>query len=312
MKKKYYHWAVLALASLSLTACHQSYADLNINDKIQEQAHPTLTWGVKADTNLFGFYSPAAGEITGFEVDLARALTDELTDGQGKAEFVEINSKTRIPMLKLGKIDAIIATMTINEEREGQVDFSDVYFRGGQSLLVKKDSGIEGIDDLTKDHTVIAVKGSSSTKNFRKLKPEVNVLDLENYSEAFVALQSGQGDALTTDNAILLGMMAKDPNYHLAGANFTKEFYGIAINEDQDDFHQAVNQALDTLQANGVYDELYNKWFKDLLPADSIQSASTSTHPKTYYPVQESREMIEAFTQEIRQAIGEAEPGQDK
>src|SRR5690625_7403250 len=57
------------------------------------------------------------------------------------------------------------------------------------------------------------LKGSSSTQNMRELAPQVDVLDLENYSEGFVALQSGQGDALTTDNAILLGMIATNPDY---------------------------------------------------------------------------------------------------
>ena len=56
-------------------------------------------------------------------------------------------------------------------------------------------------------------------------------MELENYAEAFTALQSGQGDAMTTDNAILLGMASENPNYHLVGGTFTNEPYGIAIDK---------------------------------------------------------------------------------
>ena len=210
-------------------------------------------------------------------MDIAKALTDEMTDGEGEADFVEVTSKTRIPLLKNGKIDGILATMTITEEREKEVDFSESYFNGGQSLLVPEDSEIDSIDDLTENDTVLAIKGSNSTQTMRKLAPQVEVLDLENYSEGFVALQSGQGDTLTTDNAILLGMIATNPDYRLAGENFTEEPYGVAINKGQENFHKKLEEALETIQGNGVYDEIYAKWFGELLPADAPNSASTST-----------------------------------
>lgn len=269
--------ALMAFTLAVVSGCGQAVAEIDIASRIDSQERPVLTWGVKADTNLFGFYNIAEAEIQGFDIDIAKALTEEMTDGRGVAEMIEVTSKTRIPLLKTGKIDGIIATMTISEEREKEVDFSDVYFNGGQSLLVHEDSEIHGINDLTSDHTVLAIKGSSSTQNMRELAPQVDVLDLENYSEGFVALQSGQGEALTTDDAILLGMIDQNPDYRLAGESFTEEPYGIAINKGQDNFHALLEEALDTIQGNGVYDEIYNKWFGDILPADSPGSPSTST-----------------------------------
>ena len=160
-------------------------------------------------------------------------------------------------------IDAIIATMTITDERKKQVDFSDVYFDAGQSLLVAKDSPIQGIEDLNANTTVLVVKGSTSAINIRKAAPEAKILELENYAEAFTALQSGQGDAMTTDNAILLGMASENPNYHLVGGTFTNEPYGIAIDKGQEPFLKAVNQALKEMHEDGTYDEIYQKWFPD-------------------------------------------------
>lgn len=254
---------LLLLPVFLLAACgSQSAATVDITERIEEK--PAITWGVKVDTNLFGLYDIQSSEIRGFDIDIAKAITEELTGDAANAEFVEVTSKTRIPLLKNGNIDAIIATMTITEERKEQVNFSNVYFDAGQALLVPNDSSIQSLDDLSADTTVLAVKGSTSAKNIRELAPEANVLELENYSEAFTALQSGQGDAVTTDNAILLGIIADNPGYRLAGGIFTQEPYGIAINKGQDAFLNEVNEALDTIKANGVYDEIYADWIPKL------------------------------------------------
>ena len=237
----------------------ESVADKNVATRIKND--PVITWGVKYDTRLFGMMNVKTREVEGFDIDIAKAITKEILGKDGKAEFVEVTSKTRIPLLKNGNIDAIIATMTITEERKEQVDFSDIYFDAGQSLLVKKGSPIKSVKDLTSKDTVLAVKGSTSTINIRKYAPEAKILELENYAEAFTALQSGQGQAMTTDNAILLGMAAENKNYELTAGTFTNEPYGIAINKGQTDFTDEVNNALRKMHDNGTYDKIFEKWF---------------------------------------------------
>ena len=88
-----------------------------------------------------------------------------------KVELKEVTSKTRIDMLKNGDIDIIIATMTITEERKEQVDFSDVYFEAGQSLLVKKGSPITGLESLNKDTKVLTVKAPRPRKISARKRP---------------------------------------------------------------------------------------------------------------------------------------------
>src|SRR5690625_5239440 len=159
----------LLLLAFVATGCGQAAADVDIAERINNQETPVMTWGVKADTNLFGYYNIESAQIEGFDVDIAKALTDEMTNGTGKAEFVEVTSKKRIPLLKNEKIDGILATMTITEEREKEVDFSDVYCNGGQSLFVHEDSEIESLEDITEDHTVIAVKCLISNHNMNEI-----------------------------------------------------------------------------------------------------------------------------------------------
>ena len=262
MSKKISTVLLLVFALMTFSACKgQSAAERDVLASSKESNQ--IIWGVKNDTRLFGLMDIATAEVRGFDIDIAKAITEHILGRDGSAIFVEVTSKTRIPLLKNGNIDAIIATMTITDERKKQVDFSNVYFDAGQSLLVAKDSPIQGIEDLNANTTVLVVKGSTSAINIRKAAPEAKILELENYAEAFTALQSGQGDAMTTDNAILLGMASENPNYHLVGGTFTNEPYGIAIDKGQEPFLKAVNQALKEMHEDGTYDEIYQKWFPD-------------------------------------------------
>ncbi|KRF51763.1 amino acid ABC transporter substrate-binding protein [Bacillus sp. Soil745] len=220
-----------------------------------------IVFGVKNDTRLFGLKNPSTGEVEGFDIDIAKALAAEILGDETKVEFKEVTSKTRMALLNNGDIDAIVATMTITEDRKKEVDFTDVYFDAGQSLLVKKGSDIKGIDSL-KGKKVLAVKGSTSSINIREKAPEAQVLEFENYSEAFAALKSGQGDALTTDDSILYGMADEDPSYELVGGTFTEEPYGIAVKKGNAEFVEELNKALKSLKDSGKYDEIHDKWIK--------------------------------------------------
>lgn len=221
-----------------------------------------IVFGVKFDTKLFGLKNTTSGDVEGFDIDIAKLLAKEVLGDETKIELVEVTSKTRIPLLNKGDIDAIIATMTITEERKNEVDFTDVYFEAGQSLLVKKGSAIKSIKDLTKDTKVLAVKGSTSTDNIREAAPAAQVLEFENYAEAFTALKAGQGDTLTTDNSILLGMVSEDNSFELVGGTFTDEPYGIAVKKGNTELLDKLNKALETIHSNGEFDKVFDKWFE--------------------------------------------------
>ncbi|MEE6453129.1 transporter substrate-binding domain-containing protein [Gottfriedia acidiceleris] len=221
-----------------------------------------IVFGVKYDTRLFGLKNPSTGKVEGFDIDLSKALAKEMFGDKVKPEYIEVTSKTRVGLLNNGKVDAVVATMTINEERKKEVDFTDVYFNAGQSLLVKKGSKVHGLADLKKGTKVLAVKGSTSAVNIRQKAPETTVLEFENYAEAFTALKAGKGDALTTDDSILYGMKEEDPSFELVGGTFTQEPYGIAVKKGNKDLVDALNKALKNLKASGKYDEIKNKWIK--------------------------------------------------
>ncbi|MFJ9382293.1 transporter substrate-binding domain-containing protein [Peribacillus sp. NPDC101481] len=273
LKKK--KWLKLSLLSLLAVILLSGCGGGNDSDKAEEgggkdkekdvlaqvKEKDKIVFGVKNDTRLFGLKNPSTGEVEGFDIDIAKALAAEILGDENKVEFKEVTSKTRMALLNNGDIDAIVATMTITEDRKKEVDFTDVYFDAGQSLLVKKGSDIKGIDSL-KGKKVLAVKGSTSSINIREKAPEAQVLEFENYSEAFAALKSGQGDALTTDDSILYGMADEDPSYELVGGTFTEEPYGIAVKKGNAEFVEELNKALKSLKDSGKYDEIHDKWIK--------------------------------------------------
>lgn len=260
---------MLAMLVVVLTACgsRQSLAkqDVLTNDK----ASKTITWGVKADTKLFGLMDVKDNQTKGFDADIATALTKRVLGKNATAKFVQVTSQTRIPLLKNGNIDAIIATMTITPEREKQVDFTNSYFDAGQSLLVKKGSAIKSVKDLNKSGTkVLGVTGANSVENIKKAAPKAKVLELSDYAQAMTALKSGQGVALTTDNGILYGMASQNPGYEVVGGTFTKEPYGIAVNKGQEPLKKALNKALKEIEADGTYNRILKKWFGNVAGFD--------------------------------------------
>ncbi|MBY9082203.1 glutamate ABC transporter substrate-binding protein [Paenibacillus sp. HN-1] len=219
-----------------------------------------LLVGVKYDTKLFGLKDPSSGQVEGFDIDISKAIAKHILGDENAIELKEVTSKTRIPMLNNGEIDMVVATMTITEERKKEVDFSDVYFQAGQSLLVKKGSPITGLESLTKDSKVLGSKGSTSVKNIKEKVPGITVLEFDNYQDAFNALKAGKGDALTTDDAILYGMSAQDAGYEVVGKPFTDEPYGIAVQKGNSEVVKAINDTLAELKSNGEYDKIYEKW----------------------------------------------------
>lgn len=253
--------SIVLLAACGSDDDSSSGSGENVLDSIKESN--TMVFGVKNDTRLFGLKNPSTGDIEGFDIDIANEIAKGILGDDATVEFKEVTSKTRIPLLQNGEIDAIIATMTITDERKEQVDFSDVYFEAGQSLLVPKGSSIQSIDDITSNTKVLAVKGSTSADNIRELT-DAQVLEFENYSEAFTALKAGQGDVLTTDNSILYGMAVEDPDYEVVGGTFTDEPYGIAVKKGQTELLDEINRVLAEIQENGTYAEVYNKWFGDM------------------------------------------------
>ena len=123
--------AVLLL-SLVLTACSHSQSS-STYDRVKQTN--TITWGMRADTRLFSMMDVDSGKATGFEVDLARAITKQILGPKGKMKIEYISEKSRIMDLKIGNVDAVMATMTNTPDRRKIINFSDTNVKASANKL---------------------------------------------------------------------------------------------------------------------------------------------------------------------------------
>lgn len=234
-----------------------------------------ISWGVKTDTKLFGLVNTKTGKSEGFDVDLAKALTKQI----GKQlnlnltpTFTPVNASSKVQLLKNTNIDGVLAVMTITKERAKVVDFSDSYFPAGNSLLVKKDSGINSIKDLNdSSKTVLVALGTTAADTVKKEAPNAKILALQDYASAMQALKAGQGQAIVTDNAILYGLATENPDYKVVGGTLSYGPYGVAFDHNQKGMVEETNRALATLKKNGTYNALIKKWFGQVPGLDISQ-----------------------------------------
>jgi|DewCreStandDraft_2_1066082.scaffolds.fasta_scaffold03501_3 putative glutamine transport system substrate-binding protein len=233
--------------------------------KIQDRGKIII--GVKYDIPTFGYLNPKTNQLEGFDVEIGRAIAEYIFGDRNAVEFKEAISKNRIPYLQDGTVDVILSTMTINEERLQQIDFSVVYYVAGQSLLVPKNSPIKGLADL-KGKKVGTVKGSTSEKNIRQKAPEAEVSLFDKYADAVAAMEAGQVDAVTTDDIILYGFVRQEPDkWQVVGGQFTKEPYGAGVAKGNPELLEVVNTVIKAMKADGRWKQIYQTWIsKDNVP----------------------------------------------
>lgn len=259
---------ILLSAFLAAAATVPVRADTSGNTLDAIKARGVLKIGVKYDSPPFGVLDPKTNQVEGFDIDVGRALAKAILGDANKVQWVQVNSSTRIPLVQSGDIDMFIATATITPARLQQIDFSNVYYVAGESLLVKKSSPIKSYKDLG-GKSVCTTAGSTEDTEIRQLAPAANVQTFDSYASCFTALQSGRIDAMTTDNTILVGYQQQDPaNLALVGGLLSFEPYGIGIAKGNDSLLKAVNAALAKLVKSPDYEKMNQTWNHSALTPD--------------------------------------------
>jgi glutamate transport system substrate-binding protein len=265
-------WALLALvATLALAAgCGDDEGDSGSGEssqpkqefaagttmaRLQEQGEVTI--GVKFDVPPFGFKNPQSNKVEGFDIDLGNHIAEQLG---AKPKFIEAVSDNRIPFLKDGTADLILSTMTINEERVGQIEFSDPYYIAKGRILVKKDnSDITGVDSLAGKNVCTAL-GSTYEATLKEQAPDAKLKLVDSYSECLESLQNGSVDAISTDDVILTGMIIQDDTLKMVGDELTTEPYGAGIKEGEKEFQKFVTDTFAAAEQDGRWADLYQEW----------------------------------------------------
>src|SRR3712207_165174 len=218
----------------------------------------TIKIGVKYDVPPFGFKNPQNNEIEGFDIDLGKRIAEELGV---KPQFIEAISDNRIPFLKDGTADLILSTMTINAERDQEIDFSEPYFVARGRILTKSDNAdIAGVDDLAGKKVCTAL-GSTYEETLKKEAPRADLRLVDSYSECLELIQNGAVDAVSTDDVILTGMIIQDDQLKLVeGEELTTEPYGAGIKDGDKELQKLVTEVVADWKQSGGWADAYQKW----------------------------------------------------
>jgi polar amino acid transport system substrate-binding protein len=219
-----------------------------------------------------GAYPPfnnltADGKLEGFDIDIANALCEEM---KAKCEFVTQDWDGIIPALQAGKFDAIIASMSITEERKQKVDFTNKYYNTPPGIVAPKDTDIKGV---TKEDLAGKTLGvASSTTHFNYAEKTYTDSTIKTYptsQEEQLDLANGRLDAITDDISVLeewlktpdgqcckvVGTIKPVIEIHGPGA-------GIAVRKGETALVEKFNAAIDAIRANGKYKAINDKYFK--------------------------------------------------
>ena len=245
--------SLLAAAALALAA-GTAAADMKKVKIGTEGAYPPFNL---IDTN---------GELAGFDVDIAKALCEA---ANFECEFVVQDWDGIIPGLIAKKYDAIVASMSITDERRKAVDFTNKYYNTPAKFVAAKGAELD-ISPEGLAGAVIGVQRATIHENFLRAKfPEADIRAYATQDEANADLVSGRLDLIMADSVALLegflkteegqdfefvGPDYKDPQYHGEGV-------GIAIRKGEDDLRLAFNEAIDKIRADGTYQAIADKYF---------------------------------------------------
>ncbi len=197
---------ILALV-LTLTAVSAAIADgFRTLDEIRESGKIVI--GLFSDKKPFG-YVDENGEYQGYDVYLARRLAADLGV---ELEIVSLDAPNRIEYLQSFKVDVVLANFTYTEDRAQQVDFALPYMKVALGV-VSPDAALITEPEQLNGKTLIVSKGTTAETFFEANYPEVNLLKFDSYTEAYIALIDGRGDALSTDNTEVLAWAIENPGF---------------------------------------------------------------------------------------------------
>lgn len=221
-------------------------------------AKETLKVGTDAAYPPFEYVDEKTGKYTGFDMDLIRALGQEMGY---EIEIINTSFAGIIPGLFNGNYDLIIAAMTITDERSQAINFSDPYFTAGQVIVTKKNTTDILVPADLKGKVVSVQLGTTGQFATEKIKGVKEIKKFDTSPAALQELLNGAAHAAVIDLGVAQLFMKEHSGLKIVGEPFTAEYYGIGLKKQNKDLLKKLNQALAKLKANGKYEEIYTKWF---------------------------------------------------
>jgi glutamate transport system substrate-binding protein len=268
--------AGLGLA-LSMTACGDAGDDDDSGSDVEVQENAAdefdagtrmkeladagkITVGVKYDQPGLGFKGATDDIPSGFDVEIAKLLVADLgidPEDTSAVTYEETISDNREPFLQQGKVDLVLASYSITDERRAVVGQTGPYFLTGQQLLVPADSDVESIADLA-GQEVCSVTGSTSIDRINE--QGAKGVGFDSYSECVQKVLDGTVSAMSTDGSILAGYAAQNEGQlKVVGDEFSEERIGVGYSLDHPEMCEWINDVLEESFDDGSWADAFEK-----------------------------------------------------
>jgi glutamate transport system substrate-binding protein len=216
-----------------------------------------VTIGVKYDQPGLGFKGATDDVPSGFDVEIAKLLVADLCidPASDDVTWEETISDNREPFLQEGRVDLVLASYSITDDRRKVVGQAGPYMVTGQQLLVKADSDVESIEDL-KGKEVCSVTGSTSIDRIKE--QGAKGVGFDSYSECVQKVLDGTVEGMSTDGSILAGFAAQNEGeLKVVGEPFSEERIGVGYSKDQPEMCEWINDVLEESFENGDWEEAF-------------------------------------------------------
>lgn len=253
------------LGAALLTGCGSSTQDTQDNaaegntTASAESTVPTVTEGklIMATNAYFPPYEYYEGsQIVGIDVEIAEAIGEKLGL---EVEVQDMEFDSIITAVATGKADLGLAGMTVTPERQQNVNFSDTYATGIQSVIVKEDSDIQTIDDLQGKKIGVQLSTTGDIKASEDFGEE-NVEKFNKGNDAVLALTQDRVDAVIIDNQPALSFVESNDGLKILDTQYAEEEYAACISKDNEELLEAVNGALAELKEDGTIQSILDKY----------------------------------------------------
>ena len=228
----------------------------NSSESLENAEDRIVYVGIDAAFPPFGYLED--GNIAGFDYDIMSEIA-KLTGI--KVEFNQMQFSGLLPALQTKKIDAIIAGMTVTEERKQFVNFSKTYYVSSQVILVHRDdNSIKNFDNLVGKNvgTVIGTTGDTiMTENER-----VNTKKFDTGAQAVLSLKEKKIDAIVFDKEPCKNFAKYNSEIKLIESDAVQEDYAIAVRKEDTSLLENINKGISIIMTNGTYERLIEKNFK--------------------------------------------------
>jgi polar amino acid transport system substrate-binding protein len=248
---------VAALAALALTVagCAKEDTSTTTESGLKLVEKGTLTICTHLPYEPFEYTE--GGKTVGFDPDVLKIAADA---NDLKTKVVDISWETIVSgeALNTGKCDVAAGAMTITDEREAVMDFTDPYFEATQALMTKKGAGISSLEDLA--GKTIAVQDSTTGADYVKenAPQDAKIITFEDSALMQAAVKTGKADAGVNDNGLLAYYVSQNDDVEITTEFQTGEKYGFSVKKGGNDkLIEAINKGI----ASPEYDEVYKKWF---------------------------------------------------